>query len=806
MERPRLQQDAPSRAGAGALQLGEGLPWPLGMSVVAAGGGGGLNFAVWAPDATAIELCLFDDSGLEERARLRLPGFSEGVWHGFLPAARPGLVYGLRAHGPWAPHAGHWFNPAKLLLDPWAQEVIGHYGRPRSGAAGDPDLESALGCFPAFRADAPQLPDERDNAAFAPKARVPLPLAHTAPRPPRPRIAREHCVLYEAHVRALTMRHPGVAPALRGSYAALADPAMLEHYRTLGVTTLCLLPLHFRADEAALQRRGLVNHWGYTPIAWLAPESRYWSGRPGTTPAGELCAAIDALHGAGLEVVLDVVFNHSAELDASGPMLSLRGLANARAYHLVPGNAARYQDWTGCGNAVNLAEPRMVELVLGALRHWATVYRVDGFRFDLATTLGRSRHGGFERDAGLFAALQADPALAGLKLIAEPWDIGPGGYQLGAFPAGWLEWNDQFRDTLRAWWLRGSGDRGTFAHRFAGSAAQFDRNRRSPTASVNFLCAHDGFTLRDLVSHDHKHNHANGEHGHDGQHHNASWNCGVEGPSDDPDVLALRARLQRALLATLLCAQGTPMLLAGDEIGHSQQGNNNAYCQDNDITWVNWAQADHALLACVRRLLALRAALPALRHTDWLRGAEQGDTPTVAWLGPDGLPLQAADWNTHDIRALAILLHPSRDLAAATDRPQHGSSYPAAASEGAAETSVLILLNPDTEGCRFTPPPGCWHAVFDSAEQDGAPRSVPALPAPPATITLSARSVRVFTDRALADPALTRSATLSATLSAPARPDGGSSTPSVGRQAPHGQHRPTDPQSPSFSPSSAIRP
>ncbi len=845
---------------AGA-KLEPGRPYPLGASVMldpvaaddCAGmrgrarglGDGGVNFAVWAPDASAIELCLFDDAGREERCRLTLPACSEGVWHGFLRGARPGMVYGLRAHGPWAPQQGHWFNPAKLLLDPWAQDVVGAYGRQGPGPADDPQLEAELALFRACRSDAPNLPDARDNAAFAPKARVPAP-SHasehlcpgeaglpanepthpmgaslpanesanpvgaddrTAPfgsyaidRPPRPRTPRERMVLYEAHVRALTMRHPDVPPALRGSYAALAHPVMLAHYRTLGITTLALLPLHFRADEAALQRRGLANHWGYAPLAWLAPETRYWSRRPGTTPAGELIDAIDTLHAAGLEVVLDVVFNHTAELDASGPMLSLRGLANARAYHLVPGKAAHYQDWTGCGNSVNLAEPRMVELVLGALRHWAGHYGVDGFRFDLATTLGRDRHGNFNRDAGLFAAIQADPQLAGLKLIAEPWDIGAGGYQLGAFPTGWMEWNDQFRDTMRAWWLRGSGARDVFAQRFAASSAQFHHDRRAPTASVNFLTAHDGFTLRDLVSFEHKHNHANGEHNRDGQHHNASCNCGVEGPTDDAAILALRARLQRALLATLLCSQGTPMLLAGDEIGHRQRGNNNAYCQDNDTTWIDWAQADLALFACVRRLLALRAALPTLRHADWLRGAEQADAPTVAWLGPDGLPLQAADWNTHDTRALAILLHPSRPLAAATDRPQHGLPRPTAVSEGAAEASVLILLNPDTEDCRFTPPPGCWHAVFDSAEQDGAPSSVPALSAPPATITLSARSVRVFTDRALADPALRRSTV----LSAPERPDGESSTPSVGRQAPHGEHRPTGPQL--LSPSPAIRP
>ena len=716
------------RGAAAAAELARGRPWPLGASAACAGGREGLNFAVWAPDASAMELCLFDEDGRVELRRLALPACSEGVWHGFLPGAGPGLVYGLRAHGPWAPQQGHWFNPAKLLLDPWAQEVVGAYGRQGPGPAQDAALIAELDLFHASRSGDPQGPDGRDNAAVAPKARVP---AARAPRqrPPRPFVARERMVIYEAHVRALTQHHPDVPPELRGSYAALAHPAMLAHYRTLGITTLALLPLHFRADEAALQRRGLTNHWGYAPLAWLAPETRYWSGRPGTTPAGELIEAIDTLHAAGLEVVLDVVFNHTAELDATGPMLSLRGLANARAYHLMPGNAAHYQDWTGCGNSVNLAEPRMVELVLGALRHWAGYYGVDGFRFDLATTLGRDRHGNFNRDAGLFAAIQADPQLAGLKLIAEPWDIGAGGYQVGAFPTGWMEWNDQFRDAMRAWWLRGSGARDVFAHRFAASSAQFHHDRRAPTASVNFLTAHDGFTLRDLVSFEHKHNHANGEHPRDGQHHNASCNCGVAGPTDDAAVLALRARLQRALLATLLCAQGTPMLLAGDEIGHSQRGNNNAYCQDNDTTWLDWRQADHALFACVRRLLALRATLPALRQADWLRGPEHGGEPTVRWLRPDGGALDPAQWTDHGERALAILLCPP----------------------AADDARALLLVNPCADAVPFALPVGLWYPAFDSSQADGCPLDPSTLDAAGGSRrTAPALSVQLLLDRHLA--------------------------------------------------------
>ncbi len=685
--------------------LQAGRPWPLG----AASTGTGVNFAVWAPDATAIELCLFDDDGRIEQARLRLPVCTEGVWHGFLPGGRPGIVYGLRAHGPWAPRQGHRFNPAKLLLDPWAQDVVGRYGRQAPGPADDPqqaaelaaELALHLGSSPAD----PGRPDPHDNAAVALKARVPAP-EHRRPRPRRPRVPADLTVLYEAHVRGLTMAHPGVPPELRGSYAALAHPAMIAHYKALGVTTLSLLPVHFRADEAALQRRGLANYWGYAPIAWLAPETRYASGRPGTTPGGELRDAIDTLHAEGIEVIIDVVFNHSAELDHTGPTLSLRGLANARYYHLGPHGEPL--DWTGCGNAINLAEPRVVELVIGALRHWATHYRVDGFRFDLATTLARNHHGHFERGAGFFAALQADPQLSRLKWVAEPWDIGPGGYQLGAFPPGWCEWNDQYRDTLRRWWLHGQGDRGGFAHRFAASSGQFHHDGRAPTASVNFISAHDGFTLRDLVSFEHKHNLANGEHNRDGHHHNASVNCGVEGDTTDPAVLALRGRLQRALLASLLLSQGTPMLLAGDEIGHSQHGNNNAYCQDNATTWLAWPGADAALLACSARLLALRRQHPALRQAHWLKGpSDDATAPSVRWLAPDGHPLSGAAWQAH-CGALAIWLHAAPDDPARCATP--GDPAP-----------VLLLINRDPAPCRFTLPPGSWQAAFDSDTPDGQP-------------------------------------------------------------------------------------
>jgi glycogen operon protein len=691
------------------MRMEQGSPWPLGPEVVPQG----VNFAVWAPDATRLELCLFDTDGTQELARHDLPVCTDGVWHGCLAGAAAGLVYGLRAHGPWDLAHGHRFNPAKVLLDPWAPSVVGRYG-----GTPDADLSLYLGHSEAD----PTRPDPRDNAAVALKARV-LPPAPTVDDAERPHCSADRTVLCELHVRSTTMQHPDIPAALRGSYAALAHPAMLDHWRRLGVTSLSLLPVHARADEARLQQQGLSNHWGYSSIAFLAPEPRYWSGRPGTTPESECRDMVRAAHAAGLEVVLDVVFNHTGETDELGPTLSMRGLANARYYHLDARRRDHYVNWTGCGNCLNLAEPRVVELVLGSLRHWVQAYGVDGFRFDLAPVLARGRDGQFSAAAGFFAALQSDPVLSRTKLIAEPWDIGPGGYQLGGFSPGWSEWNDQYRDTMRAWWLRGAGDRGVFAHRFAGSSAQFHHDRRHPTASVNFITAHDGFTLRDLVTYDHKHNHANGEHNRDGHHHNSSWNCGVEGETDDPAVRALRLRLQRALLATLLLSQGTPMLLAGDEIGHSQQGNNNAYCQDNALSWLDWAGQDTDLLATTRRLLALRQDCPALRIGHWLTGQSdtQGRTDVV-WLHPDGHHLAEADWRSVTDRALLVQLH-------AATGPQ-----------------VLLVFNPEADDrhCQL-PATGDWQLVFDSARAAAEPDPEQATPG--TTVVCSARSVLMLRSR-----------------------------------------------------------
>ena len=701
------------------VRIEAGRPAPLGATPVA----GGLDIAVWAPDATAVEVGLFDADGQVEQARVRLPCCTDGVWHGRLlgEGLGAGTVYGLRAHGPWAPREGHRFNPARVLLDPWAQAVVGTYG----GTGVD------LSLYHGHDAADVRQPDTRDNAAVALKARVVAPAPKVDPAE-RPRHPADRVVIAEAHVRSTTMRHPDIPAELRGSYAAMAHPAMIAHWQALGVTTLSLLPVHARADEERLQRLGLSNHWGYSSIGFLAPEPRYWSGRPGTTPEGEFRQMVRDLHAAGLEVVLDVVYNHSAETDELGPTLSLRGLANARAYHLrrAEGRADLYENWTGCGNCLNLAEPRMVELVAGSLRHWVETYGVDGFRFDLAPVLARGRDGAFSREAGFFAALRADPVLASVRLIAEPWDIGPGGYQLGAFPPGWSEWNDQYRDTMRGWWLRGAGDRGIFAHRFAGSSAQFRHEHRAPTAGINFITAHDGFTLRDLVSFDHKHNHANGEHNRDGHHHNCSWNCGVEGPTQDAAVLALRARLQRALLATLWLSQGTPMLLAGDEIGHSQQGNNNAYCQDNPISWLDWPQQDDDLLATARRLGHWRQTLASLRIGRWLRGTPDAQGCTdVLWWHPAGRAMHDGDWSDSQDRTLLIRLQAAADADA-----------------------VLVSVHPQhiaREARLPDPGPGRrWVALFDSSRPGGAPDPEAAALAAGAVAVLPARALLIHRSEA----------------------------------------------------------
>ena len=664
-------------AGQATAALEPGKPWPLGAHADV----DGVNFAVFSANATQVELCLFDPQGAHEWARLALPGRSGDVWHGRLPGAVPGLVYGLRAHGPWRPDRGHRFNPHKLLLDPWAREIV--------APPGGFDWRG-----PHFGADEqfPQHMDPRDNGREAHKARV----VHDhfdwqGDRPPATPLA--DTVLYELHVRSFTRLMPGVPEAEQGTYAGLASAAALVHLKRLGVTALSLLPVHQLLDEHRLVEHGLRNHWGYNTLGFFCPEPRYAATR---WPRDEFREMVRRLHAAGLEVVLDVVYNHTCEGDERGPTLSWRGLDNEHWYRLPPEALQAYENLSGCGNTVNIRHPRVLQMVMDSLRYWVQEMHVDGFRFDLAPVLGRGNHG-FDRYGSFFKTLQQDPVLQGVKLIAEPWDLGPGGYQPGGFPRGWLEWNDRFRDTARAFWLGGDCTRGELALRLAGSSDLYQSRMRPPAESVNYVVSHDGFTLADLVSHNLRHNEANLESNRDGHGHNLSWNCGWEGATDDPEVLALRARLKRALLATVLLAQGTPMLAAGDELGHSQRGNNNPYCQDNAITWIDWRRADESLMAYTAHLIELRRRLLPL-GTAWYTGvADLRGRHDLTWLRRTGQPMGAEHWNNRMSRILGALI----------------------SAPGRAAAPLLLLINGRDMDGDFALPPGNWRAELDSCSSDG---------------------------------------------------------------------------------------
>jgi glycogen operon protein len=640
--------------------------------------GDGVNFAAFSEHATQIDLCLFDADGHVELARTTLPARSGDVWHGRLPFAAPGLVYGFRAHGPWRPDRGHRFNPHKLLLDPWAREIVGRF-----------DWHG-----PHFGADReyPHHMDTRDNGHEALKARV---VADTfdwqGDRPPATALA--DTVIYELHVRGFSKRLPGVPEALQGTYAGLSSDAAIEHLQRLGITAVSLLPVQQVLDEARLVEMGLVNYWGYNTLGFFCPDPRYAATR---SPRDEFRNMVRRLHAAGIEVLLDVVYNHTPEGDERGPTISWRGFDNACWYRLQHGQRDRYENWSGCGNTIDIRHPRVLQMVMDSLRYWVQEMHVDGFRFDLAPVLGRG-DAGFEPDGPFFKAVQQDPALQHVKLIAEPWDVGPGGWQVGQFLRGWLEWNDRFRDTVRGFWLGGDCTRGEFALRLAGSSDLFQPRRRSPGESVNYVVSHDGFTLTDLVSYDLRHNEANGEGNRDGHGHNLSWNCGWEGPTEDPEVNARRARLKRALLATVLLAQGTPMLAAGDELGHSQGGNNNPYCQDNAITWIDWAHADQALIDFTAHVLALRRRLlpMALR---WYTGLpDRHGHVDLAWLRRTGEEMTPEHWNNRM----------SRILAAWIGLPGRG------------DAPLLLMVNARDIDAGFTLPPGNWVAELDTTQPDG---------------------------------------------------------------------------------------
>ncbi|CAI1986136.1 Glycogen debranching enzyme [Serratia fonticola] len=638
------------------VELTPGLAAPLGAYY----DGNGINFTLFSAHATQVELCLFDAQYRE--TRLPLPARSGDIWHGYLPGGELGQRYGFRVHGPFEPHLGLRFNANKLLLDPAARAVEGPVA----------DHVHLHGGY--------DQPDLQDSAPLMPKCVV-IDESYDWQDDRPPATPWGKTVIYEAHVRGLTLTHPEIPAVLRGSFAALGHPAMIAYFKRLGITALELLPVQQHTTEPRLQRLGLINYWGYNVLAPFAPDNRYSSLSTGTTPLREFRDAVKALHRAGIEVILDVVFNHSAELDVDGPTLSLRGIDNPSYYWLTPDGG--YDNLTGCGNTLRLDQPAGVAWVMDCLRFWVRECHVDGFRFDLGTVLGRTP--AFDRDAPLFQAMLADDTLGRCKLIAEPWDIGPGGYQVGAFPGRFAEWNDHFRDDIRRFWLRGDLSLGQFAQRFAASSEVFNQRGRAPYVSINMLTAHDGFTLQDVVSFKEKHNQPNGEGNRDGSDQNFSCNHGVEGLIADETVLQRRQASQRALLATLLLAQGTPMLLAGDEHGNSQQGNNNAYCQDNVTTWLDWANADESLTAYTAALIRLRQQIPALQADRWW---QEGDG-SVQWLNAQGQPLSAQQWEQGD-RCLQIRL----------------------------SQRWLMVINATQQTVEMTLPEGDWQVVAPFTQED----------------------------------------------------------------------------------------
>ncbi len=668
-----------------AGQMTAGRAYPLG----ATWDGTGVNFALFSAHAKQVDLCLFDATGSHEVARLPLPACTDQVWHGYLPDAQPGLLYGYRVHGPYEPLQGHRFNAHKLLIDPYARAFAGafewsdaHYGYRAGDAAGDLSF------------------DRRDNAGVLPKCRVIDPAyAWEGDRPPHTPWA--DTVIYEVHVKGFSRNNPAVPAALRGTYAGLAHAASIEHLQRLGVTAVELLPVHEMIDERRLVQGGLVNYWGYNTIGFFAPAARYAGSG---APLDEFRTMVRRLHAAGIEVILDVVYNHTGEADELGPTLAFRGIDNASYYRLREG---RWQDdVSGCGNTLNVAHPRVLQMVMDSLRWWVGEMHVDGFRFDLATALARE-HGGFNPGAAFLHTLRQDPLLAGVKLIAEPWDVAV--CATGGFPPGLAEWNDRFRDDVRGFWLTGQTGTGEFASRLAGSSDLFRHHGRRPQAGINFITAHDGFTLADVVSYTRKRNEANGQHNADGTDNNRSTNCGVEGASSDPGVTALRARLQRTLLATLLFSQGVPMLVSGDEFGRTQHGNNNAYCQDHAVAWLDWDRADRALCDFTAQLIQLRRTHPALRRSTWFDGSLSAlGEPDVDWLWYDGNAMTREQWEHGGNRCFGCRL---------------GRNH-------AGESAVLMLMNAGDAAVMFVLPPapgGAWAVAVDTAQTGGVPAKAMAM-------------------------------------------------------------------------------
>jgi glycogen operon protein len=679
------------------MRIWPGRPQPLG----ATWDGAGVNFAVFSEHASKVELCLFDSVDAKAASQtIALPEQTYNTWHGYFPDLRPGQLYGYRVHGPYEPHKGFRFNPHKVVLDPYARAI----GR-------DLRWDDSLFGYQVGHPEADLTFDERDSASFAPLGMV-VDTAFTWGEDRWPRTSWHKTLIYELHVKGFTKKLPGVPERLRGTYAGLASEPAIDHLLKLGVTAVELMPVHHHVDDRFLVEKKLVNYWGYNTLGFFAPDSRYVSTRDPRDAVPEFKTMVRALHAAGLEVILDVVYNHTAEGNQAGPTLCFRGLDNSAYYKLSLEDPRYYVDFTGCGNSLNMRHPRVLQLIMDSLRYWVLEMHVDGFRFDLASALAREL---FEVDklGSFFDIILQDPVLSQVKLIAEPWDVGPGGYQVGNFPVLWTEWNGKYRDCVRKFWKGDGGTAAELASRLTGSSDLYEWSGRRPYASINFITCHDGFTLQDLVSYDHKHNEANGENNRDGCDHNDSWNCGHEGPTDDPNIVELRERQKRNFMATLILSQGVPMILAGDELSHSQQGNNNCYGQDNDLTWLDWSLDDRRkkFLDFVCHVVKIREKQPVFRRQKFFQGRpiRGSDIKDIAWLGPDGKEMNDEAWNSGYVRCLGVHL-----LGGMAQIEEHG--------EKVAGDNLLLLLNAHWEIIPFTLPLTGdwirWELLFDTSRPE----------------------------------------------------------------------------------------
>jgi isoamylase len=701
-----------------AVEIWPGRAYPLG----AAYDGTGTNFALFSEVAEQVELCLFDDDGNETRVPLReVDGF---VWHGYLLGVGPGQRYGYRVHGPYRPAAGQRCNPAKLLLDPYAKAI-----------------EGAVNWHPAVFAypfDDPDGRNDADSAPHVPRSVVINPYFDWGMDRP-PRTPYHETVIYEAHVRGLTKLHPQVPQEERGTYRGLAHPAVIEHLKGLGVTAIELMPVHQFVTDGGLADRGLANYWGYNTIGYFAPHNAYSATGAGGQQVQEFKSMVRDLHEAGIEVILDVVYNHTAEGNHLGPTLCFRGVDNAAYYRLTDQDLRYYLDTTGTGNSLLMRHPHVLQMIMDSLRYWVTEMHVDGFRFDLAAALARQFHE-VDRLSAFFDLVQQDPVVSQVKLIAEPWDVGVGGYQVGNFPPLWSEWNGKYRDTVRDFWRGEPATLPEFASRLTGSSDLYQDDARRPVASVNFVTCHDGFTLADLVSYNHKHNEGNGEGNRDGTDDNRSWNCGAEGPTRDPGILALRARQRRNFLATLLVSQGIPMLLAGDEFGRSQRGNNNAYCQDNEISWLDWQQVDHELREFAAELLRFRASHPVFRRRRFFAGrsirGDRRELGDIAWLTPGGEEMSDEDWEAGSARCMAVFLNGD------------AISEPGPRGERMSDDSFLLLFNASEQDVQFTIPPprygDRWAKEFDTSLPRAADAEEASAAKPGDLVPVPSRSMQVL--------------------------------------------------------------